>query len=447
MRLHKPLLLSICLVLILSISLCGCAGSKEASSDGYRCEELYEKCLPHVVWLETSNGGGTGFFIEENVIITNNHVIDGAVWINATTSDGKTYPVTEIIGRSYSPDLAKLRIDGAGTPVTLNTHGLHEGEAIYSIGAPMGIFPTFSNGIIVHSFFVDQEVNFILGNMNVLSGNSGGPVFNRYGEVIGVVVGGMTDGNNSMDTIIHIDHLKDIDTSLGETLQSDLDYLKEMNRPDEEKYQLASLEDAQVGNLVKFGHYEQDCEVLNGAEDILWVVLERNGNELKLMSLYCLDTMPYNDRMVSVTWETSSIRAYLNNDFYNAAFTADEQSRMVQATVVNNDNPQYGTPGGEDTQDWVYLLSLEEVQQYWLLPAMETGAYSQLYAQATPYCMTRPIWLEIAGLNRCWWWLRSPGSTDGAAAEVGSGGYFSLGGCPVETPERAIRPVIHVIVP
>ncbi len=73
--------------------------------------------------------------------------------------------------------------------------------------------------------------------------------------------------------------------------------------------------------------------------------------------------------------------------------------------------------------------------------------YSQVYAQATAYCMTRPIWLEVEGVNRCWWWLRSSGGNGNFAAEVGSAGYLSFNGSKVTTCERAIRPVIHVRVP
>ncbi len=450
MREKKKLL---CLLAAVCLLICNCCAQNanaapEASSqaDGYSYQQIFDRCLPSVVWLETASGGGTGFFIEENLIVTNNHVVAGAQWVNVNTADGSTYSALEIVGRSENPDLALLRIDGDGTPVSLNTHGLHEGEPVCTIGAPMGIFPTISDGIIMKSSHEDGGVDYILSNVHSIGGNSGGPLFNRYGEVIGVVVGGMSDGPNSIDLIINIRHLDDIDRENREALITREEFLRAYNTPDEENYDIVSLAEAQPGTLVKFGRYEQDNNEANGKEDILWLVKERDGNELTLLSLYCLDTMPYHEEFCAVTWESSTIRAYLNNEFFSSAFSAAEQERIVTTKVENRDNPVHGTSGGADTEDKVYLLSLEEVQRYWDITEDVETFYDGLYGQATEYCMSRPIWLEIDGVNRCWWWLRSCGSNDTQAAEVGSMGYLSFNGGAVTTAERAIRPVIHVTV-
>lgn len=417
------------------------------TDDGsYDAASVFALCSPSVVWVQTPNGGGTGFFVEEDIIATNNHVISGAGWANVQTVDGSIYTVTEIIARSDNPDLALLRIDGSGVPVTPNTHGVTEGEPVYTIGAPMGIFPTLSDGIVMKSRHEDWDVRYILTNVHTIGGNSGGPLFNRYGEVMGVVVGGMSDGPNAIDLIIHIDHLNDLDRSRPEPMGTYEEYIEEMNAPEEGKYAIVPLADARPGQVVRFGRYEQDADEGNGQEDILWLVLERNGNELKLMSLYCLDTMPYSENPGEVTWETSFVRAWLNEVFYSQAFTGEERKLLISTPVVNADNPNHGTPGGNDTEDMVYLLSLEEVMHYWGIENAEETFYDRLYAPATEYCMTKPIWLEIEGSNRCWWWLRSPGGSPEMAAEVGSMGYLSFNGTEATTPERAVRPVIHVNV-
>lgn len=65
--------------------------------------------------------------------------------------------------------------------------------------------------------------------------------------------------------------------------------------------------------------------------------------------------MPYNEENKSVTWETCTFRTWLNDKFLNTAFTSTEQVVIKNTTVVNDDNPEYGTEGGENTTDKMYL--------------------------------------------------------------------------------------------
>lgn len=351
------------------------------------------------------------------------------------------------MAHSESPDLALLYVEESGIPLEKNTHGITIGEAVYTIGAPLGIYPTMTNGNVTKCSYSEGNVDFILTNIGTISGNSGGAVVNSYGEVIGVVMGGMSDGLNSIDLIINLDNLNQLNRSNPENILTREEYFAELNKPDEEKYEIVELENARPGTLVRLGHYEQDNDLKNGDEDILWLVLERNGNELKLVSLYCLDAMPYSLEDGAVTWETSYVRQWLNETFYNRAFTEQEKSKILLTDVNNDDNPVYGTDGGNDTQDYIYLLSHKEVMQYWNIPECVEGQYSQLATQATNYCMTKPVWLEVDGSSCCWWWLRSPGSSNLNAAEVGTTGYLSFGGvCAtvVDDLPRAVRPVINI---
>lgn len=411
---------------------------------GYTAAEIFEKFCPSVVKIDTPNGGGTGFFIEEHIIATNNHVIDGAGWVTVQTVDGKSYDVTTILARSGHPDLALLEIEGSGTPLTMNTHGIKEGEPIYCIGGPMGIFPCISDGIVMKSSHMDGEVETILSNYHSIGGNSGGPVLNAYGEVMGVVVGGMSDGPNSIDIVIHGKYLETLDRSNPETITTQTEWLEEMKKPEEEKYELATLADAQPGQIVTLGSYEQDGNTGNGKEDIYWLVMERDGDTLTLMSLYCLDRAPYSRDHAAVTWETSYVREFLNGEFLQSAFDGDAQALLLQTTVANPDNPNFGTPGGSDTQDLVYLPSLDEIMRWYDISEPIEMPYSQLYGTASEYAVQQGLWLEMPGTNRCWWWLRSPGGCPENAAEVGSYGYLSFNGTIVTEEARALRPVIRV---
>ena len=392
-----------------------------------------------MVHIETNISGGTGFFIEEDVVATNNHVINGAWSATVKTVDGKVFDVIEVLAATENPDLALLRVDGKGTPVTMNTDCAEMGEALYSIGAPMGIFPTMSTGIVANNAYNENGTGFYLSNINTLSGNSGGPIFNSRGEVVGVMQGGITDGLNSLDMIIKVSHVLEMDRSNPFKL--------EPPPPDEEKYSHASsLKDAEVGQLVSFGHYEQDDDPSTTNEDILWLVLEKNGSELKLMSLYCLDLIPFMMNGDPVRWESSYAREFLNNDFFNRAFSAADQAMIKTVAVKNDPNPIHGTDSGTDTMDKVYLFSLEEAMEFYGISEAVETFYDGVYAQATQHTINKGAWLEIPGSTNCWWWLRSSGGSDQNATEIGSMGYLSFNGSNAQTEQRAIRPIIHIEV-
>lgn len=127
---------------------------------------------------------------------------------------------------------------------------------------------------------------------------------------------------------------------------------------------VVSLSKAKVGDKIVLGSYEQDNNNENGKEAITWFVLAVEGKKLLLVSEKVLDTKKYNDKKVAITWENSTIRTWLNSDFMKEAFTKKESNKVVETTLKNSDNPKYKTPGGKETQDKVFLLSLEEADKY-----------------------------------------------------------------------------------
>ena len=139
-------------------------------------------------------------------------------------------------------------------------------------------------------------------------------------------------------------------------------------------------------DTVKFGKYEQDGNDENGKEDIEWVVLAREDDKALIMSKYILELKKYNDEKEDITYENSSIRAFLNDEFYNDAFNDTEKNTIVETLVENKDNnniyqksssgdKKISTIGGEDTNDNVFLLSFSEVKKYF-------GNLSAIYMNA-----------------------------------------------------------------
>lgn len=197
----------------------------------------------------------------------------------------------------------------------------------------------------------------------------------------------------------------------------------------------AGLGDPAVGDQIILGSYEQDGDSENGAEEIQWIVLARDGDKALLLSLYCLDTRPYHDVMDgAVTWAESPLRTWLNSEFRDAAFSGTEQQLLSETELVNSDSATYGTPGGENTVDRVFLLSLDEAKLY-LNEETKLGAVSQ-------YAISKGCYVNWGGNG--WWWLRSPGIYSRDAAYVSAVGEISVYGYVVHRPGWAIRPAIWI---
>ena len=196
------------------------------------------------------------------------------------------------------------------------------------------------------------------------------------------------------------------------------------------------LSSCQVGDTVVLGTYEQDGVSSNGAEAIEWVVLAKEDGRALLLSKYALDCRPYNDDYDDVTWATCDLRSWLNGEFYEAAFSAGEQALVAESDLTNPDNEGYGTSGGADTQDRVFLLSIDEVGQY--LPTDE-----ERVCLPTAQAVANGVWTD-GDTGACFWWLRSPGGDSRFAAVVYSDGSVGSIGWYVDLDDGAVRPALWV---
>ena len=115
-------------------------------------------------------------------------------------------------------------------------------------------------------------------------------------------------------------------------------------------------------DTVKFGSYYQSNS--STKDPIEWIVLDRQGSKTLLLSKYILDFKDLTYKNSTYTWENCNLRNWLNNDFYNNAFNSSEQNIIQTTYVINNNNPKYGTNGGNDTNDKVFCLSIEEIIKY-----------------------------------------------------------------------------------
>ena len=98
-----------------------------------------------------------------------------------------------------------------------------------------------------------------------------------------------------------------------------------------------------VGNIVTYGHYEQDNNTSNGKEAIEWQVLAVDGDKILVISRYGLDAQPYNTKDTSVTWETCSLRSWLNGSFLFDAFDIEERQSICTTIVDNSSDQSYAS--------------------------------------------------------------------------------------------------------
>lgn len=162
--------------------------------------------------------------------------------------------------------------------------------------------------------------------------------------------------------------------------------------------------------IIAFGSYP--FEVDGAKKPIKWFVLKKNAKKAMLLSAYALDAKQYNEKFEGVTWETCTLRKWLNGDFYHAAFSDEEKKQILLTKIENADNPLCQTPGGNDTEDKIFLLSIDEVKEY-LTEALERRTIP------TPYALAQGAGISYGrGKGNCRWWLRSPGDYAGTAAGV-----------------------------
>jgi hypothetical protein len=202
-----------------------------------------------------------------------------------------------------------------------------------------------------------------------------------------------------------------------------------------------------VGNYVTFGHYPQTSGG-NDSTEIEWLVLARDGNKALLLSRYGLDTKPYNEKYVDITWEKCTLRTWLNGTFLSKAFTAQEQKGILTTTVDNSKSQGYSewTSGGNNTEDRVFLLSYAEANKYLGVTRYDSENTKSRVAP-TAYALAQGAYtidsnMTVDGAAAGLWWLRSPGRFQVFAADVGTGG--SLGNSNVDGGSGCVRPALWI---
>lgn len=163
-----------------------------------------------------------------------------------------------------------------------------------------------------------------------------------------------------------------------------------------------AIKNSEVGKYVTIGGFK-------------WKILEFQGNQVLLLKKTALSERAYNDVSGDTTWENSSLRKWLNSEYLTNTFSELEQQKITLSEVKNKDNESYHTLGGSDTKDYIFLLSIEEVQKYSeLFPEFKNNS-----------------------------WLRSPGARPDSAAFLSvSGKVMDYGYAAADKDEFTVRPAL-----
>ena len=169
-------------------------------------------------------------------------------------------------------------------------------------------------------------------------------------------------------------------------------------------------------------------------EPIKWRVLQSENGEAFLLSDVILDKKAYDESYEYITWEESSLRAWLNEKFMNRTFSAEEKEKINITEIVNQDNPAYGTEGGNNTSDKIFLLSSAEVDE------KEDGKKYGFLNDETRKCKAN----SFSEMEIAFWWLRSPGYNSSSATEVFGYGRINRDGNNVYDNIAGVRPALHL---
>ena len=238
-----------------------------------------------------------------------------------------------------------------------------------------------------------------------------------------------------------IPSIKQITENLLQDLMPELSRRKEKERKQceeqerkQREIQIFGMEisDIKVGSFITYGRYFQDSD--NAKSPIEWLVLDVKGNEALLISRYALDCKEYHHEFENITWEDCDLRKWLNSDFLKSAFSNEESERILVSELRNDDNPEYGTRGGNDTKDRIFCLSIAEAEQYF-------SSDEDRQCRPTAYAREQGAFVRD---DCCFWWLRSPGYLQGAAG-VNTDGALGPCGVNVYDPDCVVRPALRII--
>lgn len=198
--------------------------------------------------------------------------------------------------------------------------------------------------------------------------------------------------------------------------------------------ELANIADKKIGDIVRYGNYYINNN--SEKENVEWIILDKNeiSKEVILLSKYVLERKKFNDLYEPILWQNSDIRKWLSKDFYNALFSEQEKTYILNGEIKNDNYLNYNTIKGSSTYDRIYLPSFDDVKNYM--------GDDILSANGTKY------FKEIGGYvdknGKADWWLRTNGDIQYDIMYILAKGEINLNGDYSITDDIGVRPMIKI---
>ena len=206
--------------------------------------------------------------------------------------------------------------------------------------------------------------------------------------------------------------------------------------------------------VITFGKYDQDNDLSNGKEPIEWIVLtiDQDNEKALLLSKFGLEGKYYNQQKERVKWEDSSLKDWLNNDFYNAAFNSQEKKHILSTDFSDGTQDSFSAVSSSADANPVFLLSAKDVtnSEYGFNPDAsfddeKRKCIATELAHVHGASMSEFIDWFLDDMPTSWWWLRDSGENGGATAQiVDFGGRLGINGNEVHWTDGAVRPAIII---
>lgn len=211
----------VALICVCALFLQGCSFLSDVGLDfssELSANEVFHKCAPSVVEITAKNAvskkTGTGFFYDNaGTVITNYHVIEGCTDIQISLYNGQIYWVDSVLGYDAVRDIAILdtRCE-VSEPLTFGTDEVYTGQTVYTLGSSLGLAGTFSGGMVSCAKRSLNNKMYIQTTAPISPGNSGGPLLDTKGQVIGINTACMIDGQN-LNFAVPIGDVSEISTN------------------------------------------------------------------------------------------------------------------------------------------------------------------------------------------------------------------------------------------
>ena len=350
--------------------------------------------------------------------------------------DGKRHGIGSMVysdGSAYAGNWEDDQKNGKGTEIYSNGSS-YDGE--WKDGKWNGYGKmTFTNGMLYEGEWKDGKENgqgiFTVSDKYVIEGEFKNGLDNFQGVI--TYSDGSTQKAELIDGELILSNAVEGEEESSNGVQRDK--AEKSDRTTENNNVASTGVHYKVGDVIEFGSYEQDNDLTNGKEKIEWVILDIRNEEMFLISKYGLDTQKYNNGFTEITWEDCTLRTWLNDFFFEEAFSSDEQRRILSVDIGPVNKNTNGSEHESSTSDKVSLLSSSEVVKYF-----PPGSTRQ--CNPTAYAKERGCY-ENPDSGACSWWLRTPGSSKNAHViyETDSSTIY---GDRVYNNHKAVRPTIWI---